>query len=86
MHETWRENRLTTRIVKVLIYWPVEDEHAQESGATAWIIFLAWMFLGIAASFQNLAFGLGLSIAGVYGGALVRYLIVNWESTDHATK
>jgi len=82
----WRGNHQATRIVKVLIYWPLENEHAQESGAVAWIIFLAWMFLGIAASFEDLVFGLGLSIAGVYGGAAVRYLIVNWERPGRAAK
>jgi hypothetical protein len=84
MRETWTPTSLATRIVKVLVYWPLEEEHAQETGAMAWIIFLSWMFLGIAASFENLVFGFGLSIAGVYGGAFVRYLIVNWERTGDA--
>jgi hypothetical protein len=67
---------LPTRLVKVLIYWPLEEEHAEESGKLAWIIFLAWLCLGIVASFENLALGLGLAIAGLYGGALVRYFVV----------
>jgi hypothetical protein len=40
----------------------------------------------MAASFENVFFGLGLSLAGVYGGALVRYLIVNWEANGRAAK
>jgi hypothetical protein len=76
LERTVRGQRLPTRLIKVLIYWPLEDEHARESGMVSWIIFLAWLCLGIVASFESLTLGLCLAIAGIYGGALVRYFIV----------
>ena len=76
LERTVRRHGLLTRLVQVLIYWPLEDEHAEEGGMVAWIIFLAWLCLGIVASIESLVLGLGLAIAGIYGGALVRYCIV----------
>ena len=70
------------RFAKTLMYWPLEEEHAEESGALAWTLFLAWIALGIVASFENAVFGIGLAVVGVYGSALVRYALVNWKGTD----
>lgn len=64
-----------SRLVKTLVYWPLEEEHVDDDARLAWILVLSCLALGIIASFENIFFGVGLAILCLYGSAAVRYVI-----------
>ena len=64
-----------SRLVKTLVYWPLEEEHADEDARLPWILVISCLALGIIASSVNLFFGLGLAILCLYGSAAVRYVV-----------
>jgi hypothetical protein len=67
--------RLLSRFVKTLVYWPLEEEHVEEGPGLALILLLTCLGLGIIASFENLFLGVGLAVACLYGSGLARSII-----------
>jgi hypothetical protein len=73
---------LASRFAKTLVYWPFEDDHAEEGAALAWVIILTCIALGIVASFQNPYLGIGLAVFCLHGSALMRYLITRGSASS----
>lgn len=70
-----RNQSFIDRAVKTLVYCPFEEDHADESPLTAWLLLICCIGVGIIASFDNVWWGVGLSVGSLYGAILVRLLI-----------
>lgn len=70
-----KRQNVASRFAKTIVYWPYEQEHAEESAALAWTLILSCLVLGIIASFENVFLGIALAALCLHGSALARYLI-----------
>jgi hypothetical protein len=79
MEDDMSLDSVLSRVAKTLAYFPFEDEHVEESAGPAWLFLGMFLALGILASGESVVFGIGLTCACLYGGALARYIISRWD-------